>query len=132
MQLKNIIIIPPRYRNREDKINQLKISEINYIMESPNFIVSSIINKHVCVVKFLQPDHIDLNSSILIDCTCESFKYEFAYPNKEHLLFPEKYIDKKPIKKNIYLLEGVCKHIYKLGRFIFANKNKILEKIKGE
>ena len=131
MKLKNIIVVPAKYKNREDKIRELILTNVKYIFDYPDLTISGIINQHMPTVKFLQPNHIDLNSNILIDCSCESFKYEFAYPNKDNLIYPNKYIDKKPTQKNIYLIQGACKHIYALGRYIFSNKNKILEKMKG-
>ncbi|MFW6242609.1 MAG: hypothetical protein ACOC2W_00460 [bacterium] len=132
MTLQDIINLSTKYRDREDSIKKINISNIKYNLDSEQKIIISCTTNHKynTIVKFINDYTITLKSNVYVHCDCKSFQYEFAYANKDDLLYPEKFVDRFPRKKNIYLIKGVCKHLYAVGRHIFYNKNKILNKIK--
>lgn len=134
MLLQNIITPAAKYSNREESIKKVKISNINYNANNNDLIINCISNnKYKTIVKFID-DIVDITikNNILIHCDCKSFQFEFAFANKDNLLYPNLFLDRFPREKNIALIPGVCKHLYALGRHILSNKNKILIKLKGD
>lgn len=132
MLLRDIINPIAKYHDRENKIKQVKIKKVTISIDNKIFTVNGIVNDYQTLIKFINPKTIDLTDEILIDCQCKSFEYEFAFANRKDLIFPEKYLNRAPREKNVHRLPGVCKHLYALGRYVFQNKNKFLQQLKGE
>ena len=134
MEFGQILNPPTYYSNRQDSIREIKFTQVKQSIESDLLTIIGF-TKYESKIQFIKSDisKIDIKTEILVDCTCPSFKFEFAFANKKWLIFPEKYILTLPPKeKNPYRLMGVCKHLYALGRYIFVNKNKILERFERE
>lgn len=129
--LKNIIQPIAYYKDREKKIQDVIISNVQFdIDKEENVFLFATANNYTVSIKFIQPEQITLNSRLFIDCTCPSFNYEFAYANKANLIYPDKYLNRPPREKNIHRLPGMCKHLYATGRYIFENRFRLFETIK--
>lgn len=130
MQLKNILNPPAYFRDREKSIRQVKIYNVQAKIEDNDLFIIGNINNHTTIIKLLNPKDIQISNNILIDCTCKSFKYEFAYPNKDDLLFPNNYLDRPPRERNIHRITGVCKHLHALARYIQTNRHKLINRLR--
>ena len=125
MKLKDFIRLPTLYRNREDKINQVTISNLMISDNGEDLVTVSAVtnNKHQTQIQVNRK-----TKDVKVFCDCESFNYEFARVLLKHkaLLNEEYFINlwkrAKPRKtnrrKNPYNVPSGCKHVIKLCRYI--------------
>jgi hypothetical protein len=106
----------------------VKLHHLDYVTEEGKLIVHARTNKYILSL-VIYDTKVDVKSRIKVDCTCQSFKYEFAYAINfdDGLLLPDNYemLTKKPKKRNIYNYPTGCKHLIKLGQMIYQKKNQI-------
>lgn len=124
MKLQNILNLLSYYKDRQNKVNQVLILKPSFIKEEDGIVCKCFTGKYNTFIKLLN------NDDILVDCECDSFKYEFseAIKKDESLLFKEKYPDiifKNKTKNKGYNHLTGCKHLIKFANFIFHNLNKI-------
>ena len=134
MKLRDFTRISTLYRNREDKINQVILSNINInnIDENNIEITAVTNNKHTTILR------INLRTKeTKVFCDCESFNFEFAAVLLKHkaLLNEEHFIErwkhapprKTNRRKNPYNVPAGCKHIIKLARYILIHLYRYLK-----
>ena len=123
----SILHPPAYYRTRLDKIKQVSFTKFNKELTEDEYLllIGTTNTNKICKVLF-KDSKITIKTDILIDCNCESFKYEFSAINFKDLLNQELYLNIKPKDKNSFNLPAVCKHLYAFGQYIFNNKNRIM------
>jgi len=127
MILKDLASIPSAYRDRIEKVKQVKptISGTSIIIQNPHIMLSS--GKYSQEILFL--GEVDPDTNIKIYCSCPSFNYEFAHilNDNECLLHPERFriaIRKTPREKNQKNVLTGCKHSIAAAQFIQKNIDK--------
>ena len=141
MDLKSLIYLPAYYRDRWKNVNLVQINHFGFRYlgdDEKLYIFNAITNgKYITQIAmgnlnkenyFITPE-----SQIVCDCTCQSFKFEFAkiVADNEGLLRPLGYYNIKPKQKNKFNHLTGCKHLVALARFIFHRKIIFEQKIKG-
>src|SRR6056297_1836850 len=141
MLLKDLATIPSSYRDRKEKINQVKtmINRTSTINQNPHIILSSC--NYSQEILFL--GEIDPDTNVKIYCSCPSFNYEFAHilNDNECLLHSERFkiaVRKTPREKNQKNILTGCKHCIaaaqfiqkKMDKFQFIYKEKINVKLR--
>lgn len=131
MKLSNIINYPAYYKDRIDKLKTVNLSDISFDIKD-KLIITALANRYRLIVRFEEDFEINHNSIIKVDCTCDSFKFEFANAIRasDGLLYPEKYLEKPSRSRNIYQYVVGCKHLMALGRFLYNRRNVINQDIK--
>ncbi len=127
----DIMRFPGQFAKRESLISNISI-EIAHVQESPDKLSLGGISSTNYAQK-IEIDKIngkfELRSPIKVQCSCQSFQYEFAGP----LLRVDGLIEKeyyeysirmnKPKKKNPNQVLGVCKHLVKFSRLVWSRKD---------
>ncbi len=126
MILQQLLYLPAYYKNRQEAVNTVMLSNLN-IEKKENQLICNCIANRKYQVSIIINGRIQSSSEIMIDCTCESFKYEFAYTvgRDKSLIYPNRYLKTISKDKNKFLHLTGCKHLIKFGSYIFANKIKI-------
>jgi len=105
MKLKQFFVRPGRFRNRET----IPISNVQYLGRNDN-IFEFVVSNPKKNTSYTCSIYIDDKMNVKFDCTCDSFKYQFAaiLSYRNALLYPEKYSKKLP--RNI-AIAYICKHL---------------------
>ena len=134
MKLKDFTKLPTLYRNREEKVNAVTIS--NVVVNEENggetVTISAVTNgKHETKIQMNRK-----TGETKVFCDCESFYFEFSYVLFKHkaLLDEEYFINlwkrAKPRKtnrrKNPYNIPAGCKHVIRLARYTISHLHKYL------
>ncbi len=137
MKLTNILNFPAIYKDRAAKLKEISLHSLNIKIkpEENSIYITGEVNKYVTKI-ILKDLIIKPNTKILVDCTCDSFKYEFSRAiNKDNSLINNLAygltLTNIPKSKNIYQHISGCKHLIYLGQYIFHRKNLIERKVKN-
>lgn len=127
LTFRNILNFPSFYRKRQNSVDKIRNVMIRrtYLDENKLTIEGSI-NNHTPIIQFNEKN-VDMNNTVSVSCTCQSFNFEFARVLFDHnsLYRPEiftKAINKVPKEKNPFSVPSACKHVIALARFV--NKNQ--------
>lgn len=129
LRFRDILTFPSFYSKRNTSIKQTPI-DISKVNKEEEYIeVIGISNKYSPKIRIL--GDFNLNSNVLIFCDCESFKFEFSNPvfQNNSLLDIEKFssdLNKRPRKKNTYMVASGCKHIISLANLFTKRKNRYI------
>ena len=132
LKFTDLMRFPGQFAKRESSIYQINI-ELAKADDTPQKIIFGSITQskqqHGQKIEAVKIDgKLSLQSPVQIQCSCQSFKYEFAGPllridsllEKEYYEYAIKM--NKPKKKNVNQLAGGCKHIIKLSRLIWSKQ----------
>ena len=133
LKFTDIMRFPGQFSKRESLIQKIDI-KLADVQDSPEKIsLGGITTSSTEYVQKIEVEKIkgqlDLQSSIQVQCSCQSFQYEFAGPllrvdgllGKEFFMYD--ILKHKPKKKNPNQVVGVCKHLVKFSRFIWSRKS---------
>jgi len=128
LRFRDLMQFPSFYSKRQNTIRQTEINIVN-VNKQENFVEIEGKSKDYKQTIRVIGQQIISNSAVQINCTCQSFKFEFAHALLKHesLLNPEKFgteLLKKPSKKNTYLVPSGCKHIIALATNFNKHKHK--------
>jgi hypothetical protein len=128
MKLKDFAKLPTIFRNREQKINEVSISNIIIDKQNDYITISAVTNNKHNTQFYINTK----TGETKVFCDCASFNFEFARVLYKHraLLNAEYFIEQwkrtKPRKtnkrKNPYNVPSGCKHVIKLARFIMSRR----------
>lgn len=123
-----ILHFPATYKKRNENLKTITLNNFKpqIISNLPLMInYSAKVNNHNPIIQTI--GKLNNNTPVIITCTCESFKFEFAkLVHKEGSLFdPENFVLKQPKEKNPFGIAGPCKHILFLANYIWANRSKL-------
>lgn len=118
---------PATYKDREKTTKDVVLKNISAVRESDDkIVVTSDTGKYEQIIE-IYDSSINLKSSVKVSCTCESFKYEFAYSvfKDGSLTGPIHFIRsimQRPKEKNKYNIASGCKHLVVLARQCIKTK----------
>lgn len=135
IELGKLTRFPAFFRYREKLVDSVELLNININqVEGEGILATSNSRSGHSQYIMIRDDKIGLKSLCKIYCTCESFKYDFAYAlNKIDSLYIPSFIDKmkmfrstikRPRERNVYNIPSPCKHIVKLARYLIRTKTK--------
>ncbi len=121
MTLGQFTRFPAKFRDREESINYVVLTNINYSVEEDKIVVTSQTESGYQQEIEILDNKISLRSPCKVYCDCESFKYEFSHAvfKQNSLLHPFKLLRSvisRPKIKNPYNIPSPCKHIARLAR----------------
>ncbi len=132
LKFTDIMRFPGQFSKREALIPNVNI-ELAHVEDSPDKLsIGSISTSSTEYAQKIEVNKIkgkfELQSPIKVQCSCQSFQYEFAGPLlKVDGLLEREYFEyairmHKPKKKNPNQVLGVCKHLVKFSRLIWSRK----------
>ena len=124
IQFGRLLSYPLEFRNLEDKIKDVQLSNIKVVkMAEDQILITSTANNHEVQILVLDKV-IQVNSPIVCSCTCEFFSYSLAFGlhQQKSLLNPDMFVLRPPKKKNTSLVLSGCKHIIKTARDVLSKK----------
>ena len=132
LRYQNLLNYPAYYKKRYQNLDSILMYNFDYKIIDDKIVAECKANTHN-VLLIVQGTKITLDSRIFVDCSCESFKFEFAFAINQSngLVYPGNYVtltSKRPSgasKKNIFSYPTGCKHLIKLARMLYQLKNKI-------
>lgn len=128
LRFRDLMQFPPFYSKRQGSIRQTMANIVGFNKQEHFVEVTGKSKDYKQTIRILGQDILP-NSAVQINCTCPSFKFEFAHSLLKHesLLSPETFdteLLKKPTKKNPYLVPSGCKHIIALAKTFNKHKHK--------
>ena len=128
LQFGRLLSFPLTFKNLNDKIKTVNISDIKAIKSENNIQIISAANGHNVEI-IIMDEKINIHSPVKIYCDCEFFKYNLAYSLHKNnaLLHPKNFILSPPRKKNQSLQLSGCKHVILVCQSIWLNKNVMVE-----
>lgn len=129
LRFRDVLQFPSFYSKRNSSIRKTPIEIFSFKKEEEYIEVVGSSKKYSPTIRVF--GQFSLNSYVQITCNCESFKFEFSNPTfqNDSLLDPENFgidLNKKPRKKNVYMIASGCKHIISLSNLFLKNKNRYL------
>lgn len=129
IRFRDLLNFPSFYAKRNSSIKTTEIVITNFSQDDESITITGKSKKYNPIIKVL--GGFNLNSNVEVFCDCESFKFEFSNPlfRVRSLLHPEKFgtdLNKKPHKKNTYLIPSGCKHVISLANFFIKRKSRFL------
>jgi hypothetical protein len=111
---------PAIYKEREKLVPTVDLKNISVSQDEDKIIVTSNTGNYEQTIEIYDKT-INLKSPVKVACTCESFKYEFAYSiYKDGSLIGALHffrsIIQRPKEKNKYNIASGCKHLIALSR----------------
>lgn len=128
LKFRNLLNFPSYYSKRNNSVNTVFINHVNINKIDNDHILVSATTNNKYITNIFTPIKVNLDSPVQISCTCDSFKFEFAYALYQinSLYNFENYILKKSTKNKMNI-PSPCKHIIALAK---KKVNKFLGEIK--
>ncbi len=129
VEFRQLLTFPGVYFKRMISVTNIKNIKINNIEKNnDNIKIMATVNKHDVEIHF-HDTQIKQNTPVSVVCTCESFKFEFAYTMNQQtsLIGAKHFILDSPKKKNTNNIISGCKHIIALAIYIQKNKHQLIK-----
>ena len=130
LRFRNILNFPSFFRKRQNSVVYLRpMIKKAFHDDNEQLIIIGSVNNHTPTIQFGEKN-VDMNNTVKISCTCQSFNFEFARTlfDNQSLFQPENFekaVFGVPKKKNPYSVPSACKHVIALARHINKNQTRL-------
>lgn len=127
--LNDLLNFPSFYRDRRQSLEGLIPTITNFKELDTSYLFEGKVGKYNVAIEFIKKEPITLKSPVRVECSCASFKYEFAavlFRNRG-LYNRENFFVSLPKEKNKFSIISGCKHIISFANYVLKNNSKFIK-----